>query len=72
MQEKAPFWNLLREVWATVLDGRSNFVEKAVPPGQPNRYMQIMKMESVDVRDPVNREGVRKSIADLIEQYRAR
>ena len=60
-----PFWNLLQETWAGVLDGKSDFKEKVM---QPNRYAKIMEMEdSYGTQDFNNAEVHARAKAQLMQ-----
>jgi len=68
------FWNLLREAWDGVLDGRGPFFERTLP-GQPPRFVKMFELEDEaitrDLSDPVVREATRRRILEIIQEYRA-
>jgi hypothetical protein len=74
-EPRQPFWRVLRETWATVLDGTGPFVEQA-PAGAPPRFVRMHEVEEDyvgrDLADPALRQAARARILEVIEAYRAR
>lgn len=72
-QDKLPFWNLLREVWASVLDGKSSFTE-ATPAGRGPRFAEMMEIEqkysNQSLLDAQTRTQAETEIRSLIQEYR--
>jgi hypothetical protein len=67
-------WDVLREAWDAVLDGRGAFVER-VPPGQPPRFARIWTLEDEflgrDLADQATRAELRDRILKIVDNYRA-
>lgn len=67
------FWNLLREAWAEVLDGKSAFNEKPSTDGT-SRYGTILDLEEkylqADFASPFVREQIKQEILATIQKYR--
>ena len=68
-------WDVLREAWDAVLDGRGPFVERAAT-GQPPRFGRIWALEDEflgrDLAEPAARGELRARILAIIDEYRAR
>lgn len=67
-----PFWSLIQQTWAEILDGKAPFKEKVM---QPNRYMKVMELEAKyagqDLNDPKLRSQAKAELLQIIEMYRA-
>ncbi len=67
-----PFWTLMQETWAEVLDGKAAFKEKVM---QPNRYMKVMELEDAyanrDLNDQTIRAQAKAELIKIIQAYRA-
>ena len=68
-------WDVLREAWDGVLDGRAPFAERALA-GQPPRFARIWQLEDEfldrDLAEPALRGDLRARILKIIDDYRAR
>jgi hypothetical protein len=67
------FWDVVREVWDSLLNGAAPFVETA-PAGQPPRFVKMFEVEEDyvgrDLSDPSVRRAARDRILKVIEAYR--
>lgn len=72
-QDKTAFWDLLREVWETILDGKSSFTE-TMPAGGAPRFVEMMSVEekysATVATDPEARKAAEQEIRGLIQEYR--
>lgn len=67
------FWQVTREAWDDVLDGKGPFVEKNVP-GRIGRYMELQGVEDAYLHEDLSNRGVRErakeDVRALIDLYR--
>ncbi len=71
-----PFWNLLRDVWGEILDGKSAFIETAPTKEKPSRYSALNKVErefaTKDLSKSEIRAQAKSSIMTVIQDYRVK
>lgn len=67
MTPRMGFWSVLKDTWAEVLDGKSNWSEQPAPP----RYRKIMELEDKYLNlQPTQRAQAKKEILDIIREFR--
>jgi hypothetical protein len=69
--EQVPLWNLLRETWASVLDGSAPFVERI---GGSPRFIAMAEVaeryKDRNLSDPDTREAASAELRAVIDRYR--
>jgi len=67
------FWDLLREIWDEVLNGKEPFTEQT-PAGQPPRYAKVWAIEDEylgsDMSNQSIRERAKAEVLKVIDEYR--
>ncbi|RZA01205.1 MAG: hypothetical protein EOP11_17590 [Proteobacteria bacterium] len=75
-KQHKPFWDLTREVWDEVLDGRGSFREQGYKPNAATRYIGFLSLEQdylgKDLSVASIRNAAKEAFRKVIEEFRVR